>query len=744
MPERMIYKPDFNALRSAVREANSCLDGLRQIISSVPSSIEPLKAELNSIRNEMATERMAAISIDKLADANKNIRIQALKKAGYQSLADIQDLSELSLMRIPGIGQENAAMIRQAVTSFQNSLARTMTVRIDPDNMTPSTQHLVRALYTGLYVPPIADQCRQLYDFYHDPVKKATGSIRAQSAIKWFFTGKNDKAQTLDAFEYLTDALDQKLRPLSGRLFQLYNQAANPDIETALGDFSNHAAAYYALLEKTDAGFVPTSENSTFPEKLAAEIAGQPMDTSLLNLTLRGYQDFGAKYILHQRRVLLGDEMGLGKTVQALAVMCSLEAARAAELPEETAAAVSAVPDSTAKFRKKGTYLVVCPASVLVNWEREIRKQSKMTSVMIHGSTRNVAADEWAANGGIGITNFETVDEVLARLPEDFRYDMLVVDEAHYVKNPKAQRTVNVRKISQMTDRVLFMTGTPLENKTDEFCELLGWLQPEIGEQARKYTFMNNVPEFRKLLAPAYLRRNRDEVLKELPDLIDKEQWCAMTDADRDAYCDALSSGNFNSVRRVGWLQDDPATSSKGRRLLEICDQAKEEKRKVLIFSFYLDTLAKVENLLGQRCLPVIHGGISPDQRQQIVDEFTKAGDGSVLISQIQAGGTGLNIQAASIVIFCEPQIKPSLEQQALSRAYRMGQVRNVFVHHLLCQDTVDERILALLSGKQDIFDAYAGESVMGTENMKLENNSVIDDILAKERERYLPAAVPN
>lgn len=740
MPERVIYKPDFNVLRSTIREADSCLNGLRQVIDRVPSSTEPLKAELNKIKNEMAAERMSEISVDKLADADKNIRISALRKAGYQTLADLAGMSELSLRRIPGIGEENASMIRQAVASFQNSLARTMSVRIDPDNMTRSTQHLVRALYTGMYVPPIADQCRELYNYYHDPVKKSISAIRAQSSIKWFFTGKSDKAQTLDAFEYLTDALDSRLRPLSGRLFQLYRQAANPDTDTAVKDFSEHAAAYYAFLEKMDAGFVATSDNSTFPEQLAAEIANQPLNTSLLKLTLRGYQDFGAKYILHQKRALLGDEMGLGKTVQALAAMCSLEADRQAAIPDDATAGSST--DSTIGSIAKGKYLVVCPASVLVNWEREIGKQSALTSVMIHGSTREEAADEWKENGGVAITNFETVDELLARLPGDFRYDMLVVDEAHYVKNPKARRTVYVKKISAMTDRVVFMTGTPLENKVDEFCELLGWLQPEIGEKARKYTFMNNVPEFRKLLAPAYLRRNRDEVLKELPELIDKEQWCTMTDEDQEAYIQALASGNFSSVRRVGWLQDNPSTSSKGKRLLEICDQAKEEKRKVLIFSFYLDTIAKVEKLLGDRCLPVIHGGISPDQRQQIVDQFTKSEDGSVLVSQIQAGGTGLNIQAASIVIFCEPQIKPSLEQQALSRAYRMGQVRNVFVHHLLCQDTVDERILSLLSGKQDIFDNYAGESVMGTENMKIEGQSLIDDIIAKEREKYLPAAV--
>ena len=113
-----------------------------------------------------------------------------------------------------------------------------------------------------------------------------------------------------------------------------------------------------------------------------------------------------------------------------------------------------------------------------------------------------------------------------------------------------------------------------------------------------------------------------------------------------------------------------------------------------------------------------INGSISTDKRQAIIDEFTAYEGPAILVSQIQAGGTGLNIQAASVIIFCEPQLKPSLETQAIARAFRMGQVNTVMVHRLLCQDTVDEQIVLMLENKQEIFDEFADKSESGKESV--------------------------
>jgi SNF2 family DNA or RNA helicase len=150
---------------------------------------------------------------------------------------------------------------------------------------------------------------------------------------------------------------------------------------------------------------------------------------------------------------------------------------------------------------------------------------------------------------------------------------------------------------------------------------------------------------------------------------------------------------------------------SKLERLLELVDESIESGQKVIVFSYFRTVIEQVVQALGDRAIGPITGSVSSSQRQNIVDEFTNSPKPLALVGQIQAAGTGLNIQAASVVILCEPQIKPSLEVQAIARAHRMGQVRKVQVHRLILPESVDEQMLAMLAGKQQEFDAYARES---------------------------------
>ena len=312
---------------------------------------------------------------------------------------------------------------------------------------------------------------------------------------------------------------------------------------------------------------------------------------------------------------------------------------------------------------------------------------------------------------------------------------MLVVDEAHYIKNPKAARTVNVKKLSEKTKRLLFMTGTALENKVEEMIELIKILQPAVASSVRGMEALASAPQFRLAVAPVYYRRKRDDVLTELPDLIDSKEWCSLNSIEEDAYETALLSRNLAAARRVSWNVDDITQSSKAARLIEIVEEAENEGRKVLVFSFFLDTIKKITTLLGNKCLNPINGSISPQRRQEIIDEFDKSPAGTVLAAQIQAGGTGLNIQSASVVVICEPQFKPSIENQAISRAYRMGQTRNVLVYRLLCDDTVDERITDILEQKQKIFDEFADQSVAANESMELDEKT-FGNIIQEEIDR--------
>jgi SNF2 family DNA or RNA helicase len=260
-------------------------------------------------------------------------------------------------------------------------------------------------------------------------------------------------------------------------------------------------------------------------------------------------------------------------------------------------------------------------------------------------------------------------------------------------------------------------------------------LNPEIAQSVQGLEFLSSAPEFREKIAPVYYRRRREDVLTELPDLIENIDWCTLSKEEERLYEDAILSGNFADARRVSFNVSDPKDSSKAQRLLEIVEDAEEDGRKVIVFSFFLDTIAKVTKLLGERCLEPINGSVAPSRRQEIIDEFDKAKAGSVLAAQIQSGGTGLNIQSASVVVLCEPQFKPSIENQAISRAYRMGQTRNVLVHRLLCDETVDERVFELLKSKQEIFDAFADESAVGIESLEIDENT-FSGIMEQEKKR--------
>lgn len=209
-----------------------------------------------------------------------------------------------------------------------------------------------------------------------------------------------------------------------------------------------------------------------------------------------------------------------------------------------------------------------------------------------------------------------------------------------------------------------------------------------------------------------------------MPELIESREWCTLTRNEEIIYEQAILSKNYAEARRVSWNVDDIKDSSKATRLLELVEEAESEGRKVIVFSFFLDTIRKVTTLLGDRCTNPINGSVSPQRRQEIIDEFDKSPAGTVLVAQIQSGGTGLNIQSASVVILCEPQFKPSIENQAISRAYRMGQTRNVLVYRLLCENTVDEKIMSTLESKQVIFDAFADKSVAAMQNQELDDRT--------------------
>lgn len=693
------------------------LENARQQIAKVDGFEQKTVVEIKTlsrlIRDNTAKESLKQIPIDELNSNGEGIKLASLREAGYETLHDLEGKSPRELMKIPGIGETQAMRIASKIRYIQDANRDTSNLTIDFALFDEVKQ--IRDLVYNLHLlielgdilakaKPISSSLGKTMLDHYENAKAAT-----RFSFKMLFAKREQKDKCNESLEILLNLYGGGICDEVKKIYDEFeSRKAKLSHETARVAFKANNAAFYALLEKLVPETLVKTEQEVLglPAEIYERINYTKLNVDTLNATLRSYQEFGTKYILNQQRVLLGDEMGLGKTMQALACMAHL--------------------------RKEGRthFMVVCPVSVLVNWQREISKFLGETAIAIHGTDRMDEYNEWLSNGGICVTTFETI--VRLEINKERSIDMLIVDEAHYVKNPEAKRTIALKEVIENSEYCLLMTGTPLENKVEEMIFLVSLLRPSVAKDIEKFKELRKAPQFREVIAPVYLRRNRIDVLKELPELIEKEEWCILGEVEKKEYIKSLAKKNMMKMRQVSYEVENSADSSKINRLIEICDEAKEDGRKVIIFSYFLSTIAKIQAALMDRCYGVITGAISSNARQEIIDGLAKAPDGSVVVSQITAGGVGLNIQCASVVILCEPQWKPSIEDQAISRCYRMGQSQSVMVHRLLAENTVDERIVEILKDKSEIFEGFAFESEIDSISKKMK-----EDIIAKEREFY-------
>lgn len=687
------------------------IDKLNRAEASREEYKEKVKNASDALVAQAVLKVLQDIPIEEINRDKKGFRVKALREYGYETIADIAPISVYTIASVRGISEDAAYSIKKIVNDIASKARQGIKIRLSTDNQSEEATELVLALLQYHCSLAVSDDCSKLLSSSLQQITCAEEDLKVGlNGIRWFFSSKAKKEKAIEAFNLLTSLKDNEYGRNVGTQLDVADKIERTQGSDAWQDFSNNSVRYFNDLEDINPG-VLGNDDSVYglPEDLAREIQEECFFPDGLLCELRRYQEWGVKYILHQERVLLGDEMGLGKTVQAIATMVSLR-------------------------NTGGThFIVVCPASVITNWCREIRKMSLLSVTKVHGAGRKAALESWIKTGGVAVTTYETV--AYCKLPDDFKFKLLVVDEAHYIKNPGARRSINVKNLSVYAERLLFMTGTALENKVDEMISLIRILQPEIASKVQGMVFMASAPQFREAVSPVYYRRKREDVLTELPELIESREWCTLTRNEETFYEQAVLSKNYAEARRVSWNVDDLKDSSKAARLLELIDEAKSDGRKVIVFSFFRDTLRKVSMLLGDLCMNPINGSVTPQRRQEIIDEFDKAPAGTVLVAQIQAGGTGLNIQSASVVILCEPQFKPSIENQAISRAYRMGQTRNVLVYRLLCENTVDEKIMSTLESKQAIFDAFADKSMAAMASCDLDERT-FGNIIEEEIDR--------
>lgn len=665
----------------------------RQLCGEYGVSAGLVRTQAGVLRGQAVLAALEAMPVSRVKDVTQGrVRVSALEAAGYRTVGLVHRAEAYELLRVPGIGRVSAEQAKAAARQLADAAAEATAVRIDPDDRDPAATALVEALFPFVVAGPsltVAHQRAASLSATLEPL--LTAAAPARSPWRMLLTGAARRGRALAALAevelLLADARQEGLAEAFAQATTDLLRRPGP-ADRAWWEFTTRAAEFYTVLGQLDLVAVgdEASAEGHLPDAMATQVRAQPLDTSLLRVSLRGYQAFGARYALARRRVVLGDEMGLGKTVQAIAVLAHLAATTGAR-----------------------HFLVVCPATVLVNWEREIAARSALTALRVHGAERDLVREVWLRDGGVAVTTFETLRHLD---PGAVEVALVVVDEAHYVKNPQSRRSGFVAAHTRLCERVLFLTGTPMENRLAEFRALLNYLQPELLAATGSWESLPSAVSFRRAVAPAYLRRNQEDVLGELPDLVHTDDWQEFSDSDSDAYRQAVQAGNFQAMRRAAYAH--PRESAKLRRLVEITHEAAAAGEKTLVFSYYRAVLAAALTALDGSAVSVfgpLSGETGASQRQEVVDAFTAHQGPAVLLAQIQAGGVGLNLQAASVVILCEPQVKPALEQQAVARAHRMGQTRRVRVHRLLTPNGTDQRLLQLLANKQRLFDAYARRS---------------------------------
>ncbi|WP_066376446.1 DEAD/DEAH box helicase [Herbidospora mongoliensis] len=706
IPERIGPEPELLD-RSVVEGLPEALIAIAKVVANEASYLSAARDAGEKVRDAEVQRILQEMPVDALKAATRDrLRLGVLSQAGIRTVQEVLTWGASLLQTLPGVGETSARHILGAAQTLRQTTYDEMPVRIDINSRGPETTHLLRRLAEW-------DSCRQTRGASTD-LERAAELEPLRKAI----TGQTSHLLVIPTRRLTTAGLRESIHIVKRRAELLRGPTASGPKNVGTDpwdDFLTRPADYFAML--SELGFITEDEDAVhgdLPEEIIEAVRDQALSGEHLTASLRGYQSFAARFALVQRKVIIGDEMGLGKTIEALAVLAHL------------------------RSRGETHFLVVCPAAVVTNWVREVTGKSKLRAHRVHGPERDRAARTWARDGGIAITTFETLAWWEPELKSLRDLACIVVDEAHLIKNPQALRTIRTNDLIARSDRAILLTGTPLENKVEEFRNLASYVRPDLTVDATDLS-----PRmFRRQIAPAYLRRNQEDVLTELPELVEVEEWLPMSAADTARYRAAVERGNFMEMRQAAMLHG--TESDKVRRLIEIVQEAEENERRVIVFSYFREVLNLVARTLPGAVFGPLTGSVPANQRQQMVDQFSSAKHGAVLVAQILAGGVGLNIQSASVVVLCEPQLKPTTEAQAIARAHRMGQVRSVQVHRLLSEDSVDQRILELLAGKKRLFDDFARVSDMADsapEAVDLSEADLAREIVAAERQRLAERA---
>jgi non-specific serine/threonine protein kinase len=446
-----------------------------------------------------------------------------------------------------------------------------------------------------------------------------------------------------------------------------------------------------------------------------------------LKTALRPYQKVGVQWLMSLRGLELGgclaDDMGLGKTIQVLAVLSMIR-----------------------RNKEKGTDLLVVPASLVDNWRLEIERFApELKTLIAHPSRipspelKKLPKRQVDAHDAV-ITTYGTA--MRTGWIKSYAWRSAILDEAQAIKNPDAKQTKAVKSLNSRWRLVL--TGTPVENRLGDLWSIFDFLNPGLLGSAKAFNRLcksmasgkRDYAPLRRLVQPYILRRLKTDknVIADLPDKTEVNAYCLLSKSQAALYKQSVDEmkkaiEELDGIERRGvvlaflmrfkqicnhpsqWLGDgiyEPMDSGKLSRLRELCESIAARQDKVLVFTQFREMTEPLAGFLAEvfyRRGLVLHGGTPVKKRQDLVKSFQENDRVPFMVLSLRAGGTGLNLTAASHVIHFDRWWNPSVENQATDRAFRIGQKKNVLVHKFVCRGTVEERIDELIAGKQKLSD---------------------------------------
>lgn len=438
--------------------------------------------------------------------------------------------------------------------------------------------------------------------------------------------------------------------------------------------------------------------------------------------TLRPYQQAAFQWLTFLNETgwggILADDMGLGKTLQTLTFLQSVH---------------NLNPD--AKF------LVICPTSLMHNWENEIKKFTPDMKTMMHHGVKRTSSKEELTKFPILITTYGTLRSDI-KILQEINYDYVVMDESQAIKNPLSQ--VAKAALQLQAKNRLALSGTPVQNNTFDLYAQMNFLNPgmfgsidffrnEFANPIDKNQEEEVKHQLRKMIYPFLLRRTKEQVAPDLPKKVETVLFCEMGPKQRkiyDTYRSEYRSKILGEIETKGIERSQMSILQGLMKLRQICDSPailNEEVRhpnhsvkidelvreisentgnhKALIFSQFLGMLGLIKAELDKMDIPYVYfdGSTSMGDREKAIKAFQEQDSTRVFLISLKAGGVGLNLTAADYVYIVDPWWNPAVEQQAIDRTHRIGQTKSIFAYRLICKDTIEEKIMLLQERKLNL-----------------------------------------